>query len=305
MRKALIFVSLLFCSIALADEGDSVIKCQRILRAYCPAFSSVTANADKILLQLNNGGSIVCEDGVDYDMLDTKQYAQQINAPDLAAMLQWEYPLGEVEFPITLADGDPGRIRVEPLFLQIYGASKEAVQKNLVTVDFLGQKAQVNKQLGAAAALANISAELEQIEGFKERFWQSRDFSGTFNWRKVAGTNRLSVHSFGAAVDFTIKNDPSKKTYWLWVADCIVPGCEKIEENLKVQAVDENSLDLFAIKNSGLTPAEVVAVFEKHGYIWGGKWHHFDTMHFEYRPEFLDFDSQEKCDLEDDLLGAP
>jgi hypothetical protein len=28
-------------------------------------------------------------------------------------------------------------------------------------------------------------------------------------------------------------------------------------------------------------------VFEKHGFIWGGKWYHYDTMHFEYRPELL------------------
>jgi hypothetical protein len=34
-------------------------------------------------------------------------------------------------------------------------------------------------------------------------------------------------------------------------------------------------------------PEEIVAIFEKHGFIWGGKWYHFDTMHFEYRPELL------------------
>ena len=28
-------------------------------------------------------------------------------------------------------------------------------------------------------------------------------------------------------------------------------------------------------------------IFERHGFIWGGKWHHYDTMHFEYRPELL------------------
>ena len=26
---------------------------------------------------------------------------------------------------------------------------------------------------------------------------------------------------------------------------------------------------------------------EKHGFIWGGRWYHYDTMHFEYRPELL------------------
>ncbi|WP_265937085.1 M15 family metallopeptidase [Aliarcobacter butzleri] len=28
-------------------------------------------------------------------------------------------------------------------------------------------------------------------------------------------------------------------------------------------------------------------MFEKYGFIWGGRWYHFDTMHFEYRPELL------------------
>ena len=34
-------------------------------------------------------------------------------------------------------------------------------------------------------------------------------------------------------------------------------------------------------------PKEIVDVFEKYGFIWGGRWYHYDTMHFEYRPEFL------------------
>jgi hypothetical protein len=35
-------------------------------------------------------------------------------------------------------------------------------------------------------------------------------------------------------------------------------------------------------------PFEIVQIFEKYRFIWGGKWEHFDTMHFEYRPELLD-----------------
>ena len=31
----------------------------------------------------------------------------------------------------------------------------------------------------------------------------------------------------------------------------------------------------------------IVEIFERHGFIWGGKWYHYDTMHFEYRPELL------------------
>jgi D-alanyl-D-alanine carboxypeptidase-like protein len=34
-------------------------------------------------------------------------------------------------------------------------------------------------------------------------------------------------------------------------------------------------------------PWEIIRIFESHGFIWGGKWYHYDTMHFEYRPELL------------------
>ena len=36
-------------------------------------------------------------------------------------------------------------------------------------------------------------------------------------------------------------------------------------------------------------PPEIIDIFERHGFIWGGKWYHFDTMHFEYRPELIEF----------------
>lgn len=32
-------------------------------------------------------------------------------------------------------------------------------------------------------------------------------------------------------------------------------------------------------------PASIVRAFESEGFIWGGKWYHFDLMYFEYRPE--------------------
>ncbi|MBP9613702.1 MAG: M15 family metallopeptidase, partial [Sulfurospirillum sp.] len=27
---------------------------------------------------------------------------------------------------------------------------------------------------------------------------------------------------------------------------------------------------------------------EKYGFVWGGRWYHYDTMHFEYRPELFE-----------------
>ena len=34
-------------------------------------------------------------------------------------------------------------------------------------------------------------------------------------------------------------------------------------------------------------PKELVRVMEDRGFIWGGKWAHFDYLHFEYRPELI------------------
>jgi hypothetical protein len=43
-------------------------------------------------------------------------------------------------------------------------------------------------------------------------------------------------------------------------------------------------------------PYEIVEIFERHGFIWGGKWGHFYTMHFEYRPEFFVNSGKETLD---------
>jgi hypothetical protein len=85
---------------------------------------------------------------------------------------------------------------------------------------------------------------------------------GTFNWRKVAGTDRLSNHSFGAAIDLNV----DKSAYWRWQPAAALPSFSRLN-----------------------WPTEIIEAFERHGFIWGGKWYHYDTMHFEYRPELIEF----------------
>ena len=34
-------------------------------------------------------------------------------------------------------------------------------------------------------------------------------------------------------------------------------------------------------------PQAVIDAFEKNGFVWGGKWSHFDNIHFEYAPEII------------------
>ena len=34
-------------------------------------------------------------------------------------------------------------------------------------------------------------------------------------------------------------------------------------------------------------PKEIIRIFEKHGFISGARWYHYDTMHFEFRPDLI------------------
>ncbi len=85
--------------------------------------------------------------------------------------------------------------------------------------------------------------------------------AGGYCWRPIAGTGRLSPHSFGIAVDL----GGDRVAYWRWDA--------------------EKNGGRFSWHNQ--IPWPIVEAFERHGFIWGGKWYHYDTMHFEYRPELL------------------
>ena len=84
--------------------------------------------------------------------------------------------------------------------------------------------------------------------------------AGTYNCRPIANTTRLSVHAFGAALDI---NDQFSD-YWEWSK-----GAGRHREL------------------ANRVPGAIGEIFERHGFIWGAKWYHFDTMHFEYRPEII------------------
>ncbi|MBQ2608474.1 MAG: M15 family metallopeptidase, partial [Paludibacteraceae bacterium] len=143
-----------------------------------------------------------------------------------------------------------------------------AVGANLVIVNFCGQKVQFTKVNGAAKALQAVSDELQKLPNYAglKKFLGN---GGTFVFRPVRGTNRLSAHSFGIAIDigYDRANKKNLSTYWKW-------------DNGKA-----GELTKIGYKNS--IPMDIVRVFEKHGFIWGGRWYHYDTMHFEYRPEYF------------------
>jgi hypothetical protein len=226
-----------------------------ILLAYPASCTDIVVSQEKrINLVMRDGTRIIYDDG------KKKTFEQKLNDPDLEDMLSQAYDPGPVKAAVPV-DFDPGRFRVDAFFSAVYGAGKAKVKAGLTPVDFLGTRVWFNKSNGAAQALERVAGELRQI--VKQRPDLSDyifPLAGTFNYRHVKGTERLSPHSYGIAIDL----NPRKGAYWRW---------GKRPPNL---------LDL-----RKHYPALIVSAFEKHGFIWGGKWYHYDLMHFEYRPELL------------------
>lgn len=154
---------------------------------------------------------------------------------------------------------DGGRVRLYPVLELTYGKTEKEIRSNLVSVKFLDQILPFNQKNGASEALQETGAELEILIKKHPDFKKYLKRPQTFYYRKIAGTSLLSSHSFGIAVDIGVEGS----RYWRWDS----PGIP-----------DHEALDF---------PEAVIAVFEKHGFIWGGYWKHYDSMHFEYRPEFL------------------
>lgn len=224
----------------------------RLLKAYPEHLAGAAPNG----VRWRDGTVMPYDDGV-----RDKSFAELLDRPDLEDTFRFDY---DTKRAAPAENQDPGRIRFEPFFLKMYGATKEEVRANLVEVVWLprtvNQKILVTRVNGVDEKVRRIS---EELDGAPEFATYLKDIAGTFNWRKISGTNRLSTHSFGITMDINARHS----NYWQWDCKC---------KDEAVRLVYRNRV-----------PMKIVEVFERHGFIWGGRWYHYDTMHFEYRPELL------------------
>ncbi len=206
-------------------------------------------SADENNLYWKDGTVMIYDDG------EIKSHDEMLDNPDIEDMLSQDYVKGEDWENPPSENYEPGRIRYEPFFLKMYGSNSTEVRQNLVNVEWVdGSTILFSNVNGAADKLKLVIEELNQLPDEFRKYLVNP--GGTFNWRNIAGTDRLSNHSFGSAIDINTKYSD----YWQW------------NKNLTYQ---------------NRIPYEIVEIFEKHGFIWGGKWYHYDTMHFEFRPELL------------------
>lgn len=203
-------------------------------------------------LIMANGDRVVYDDGREKDFIG------RLDESDVEDMFYDVYRLPDPK-PEYLYD--PGRSRSDDFFKSMYGKSASEVQKNLVDVAWFGQTVKFTRINGAADSLKAVAKEIAQYPELKPYLKSS----GTFYWRPVRGAKRLSAHSYGMTFDIGV----DKSDYWQW----------------KSGSNDE----LKKVEYANRIPRKLVEIFQKHGFIWGGAWYHYDTMHFEFRPELLEY----------------
>lgn len=224
-----------------------------LMLAYPGYITGIEMDSDKIYILMPSGNRVL------YDDNKQKTYEQKLQNADLQDMLEQAYPLSDITL-IPEGSFDPGRIRAYAFLKEVYGGTQSAAAKNQTVVSLGPHRLQFNKNNGAADSLKSAFGELVSLicdnPGLYAHIYP---LGGTFNYRVISGTNLLSAHAFGIAID--LKSDA--RGYWKWATR---------EQGQLV-------LDSF--------PREIVCAFEANGFIWGGKWAHFDIFHFEYRPELI------------------
>lgn len=236
-----------------SDKEDSQLATDTIpdgVKALIEAYPDFIAGYDNGYIVYKDGEKQIYDDG------EEKTFDDLLDNSSLKDMFYVAYTPADSR-PEYLQDA--GRSRNEMFFKKMYGNSELEARRNLVTVDWFGQKVPFTKINGASEQLMKVARELADYPELK-KYLKS---SGSFYWRQVRGANRQSAHSYGIAIDVGVDSSD----YWLW-------------KNPKAKETDR-------ISYVNRMPEKLVEIFRKHGFIWGGGWYHFDTMHFEYRPEIL------------------
>ncbi|GAA0761925.1 M15 family metallopeptidase [Clostridium sartagoforme] len=224
-----------------------------LMLAYKEEIKEIEISKDNyIYLILNNNSKIL------YDDKKEKNRDSKVSNSDIQDTLEEIYPLESIDK--VLEGIDPGRSRCYSLLNGLYGGNRKEVEKNLSSISTLCGNITFNKNARAGEALKKALNEAKELANNKNKI---NNFifpiSGGYNYRVIQDTGRLSPHAYAIAIDLNRNNSD----YWKWVDKS--KGSKRIEEY----------------------PKELVKIFEDNGFIWGGKWEHFDILHFEYRPEII------------------
>lgn len=229
-----------------------------------PAWTVALLHAYPELRLGYDGASFVVPNGKKVELEGpTNRTARQLfQNTTVGDQFAYTYPVGRDLTGRLTPYADPGRHRNESFLQALYGETSKIVEASLVSVSAspLGPSSfRVTRRSGVVCQLQAALDDLTAYESELRPYFTK--VGGGFNWRQISGTHRMSPHAYGIAIDI----NPQLGKYWKWTG--ATEG--------QVGGYDNE------------VPWVLVETMEQYGFIWGGKWHHFDGMHFEYRPELI------------------
>ncbi|MCL2758872.1 MAG: M15 family metallopeptidase [Treponema sp.] len=165
-----------------------------------------------------------------------------------------------------------GPLRRSSFFLdELWQSPNRAeAERRLARITFLGKFARVHQSIqGKVAVVEAAILAAGKTEPQVQTWINGIGTLESYGWRNIAETQNRSYHSYGLALDILPRNLGNRQTYWLWTSQY------------------RNDWYNVSYNERYHPPASVIRIFEANGFVWGGKWPMFDTMHFEYRPEIL------------------
>jgi hypothetical protein len=153
----------------------------------------------------------------------------------------------------------------------LWGDTETEIRRHAGGVIFLDHRMFVNDIL--RAPLAAVERDLEEAarRDVAVADWVAEiDVTYSFVTRDVASTDTPSYHAWGLAFDLVPTSYDGRHVYWRWS-----------------RALDRQGWRSIPLEERWSPPPATIKIFERHGFVWGGKWGYFDAIHFEYRPEIL------------------
>lgn len=244
-----------------ALRGDARVTAFQ--RAYGSLIDSTSIQRNDLVFHLA-GHEIYFQDG---RMLS----ANRLDRRDRCDSIFYRYPLGTLTEPEPLPD-EPVRFCTD-LQEVLWGRTETQIRRNARSATFIGRRIFVNDVV--ADALADVERDLLDAasgDATVASWIDDVHVAYSFIDRGIAGTRTRSQHSWGLAVDFVPASYGGQQVYWRWT-----------------RAWNRSGWHQVPLEDRWSPPTRVIEIFEHHGFLWGGKWAHFDTVHFEYRPEILEY----------------
>lgn len=158
------------------------------------------------------------------------------------------------------------------LYNDIWGINDyRSSEDHAKTIYFFGKQVNIHRDL--LEDLAGIEARLKErakSDPELQKYLNNIASVTGHNWRRIDGTSSLSLHSYGIAIDILPRNYSRAQVYWRWARQLGLPWYN------------------LPYNQRFMPPESFVDEFERAGFVWGGKWRMFDTIHFEYRPEIFE-----------------